>query len=124
MVCCGPKMVGLLSRGDMGPRGPCWHGWCPGKRLKELCGLPGAQTSRGAGEAQERGTPATQPAPMTQGRAVRGCFPGRVGGLGQPLLGGSGGGAERKKDTQTGPRVTSFMGQAKCNAKLFLFFFF
>lgn len=110
MVCCEPKMVGLLSRGDTRPRGFCTRGWFPCR------GCPGAQTRRGAGRPARglRRDHRAQSVPVTQGHAVRGCFRGRMGV----------GGVWVTEPHTDGLRVTSFMGQAKCNAKLFLFLFF
>lgn len=49
MVCCGPKMVGLLSRGDMGPQRPCWHDWCPGRGWRSCVGFQGHRPAREQG---------------------------------------------------------------------------
>lgn len=113
----------LVKRGHGAPE--ALLAWLvPWQRLEELCGLPGAQTSQGAGEAEERGTPATQPAPMTQGQAVRGCLPGRVGGLGQPLLGGQRG-AREKEGHADRPEGNFVYGssQMQCKVVFVLFFF-
>lgn len=77
----------LVKRGHGAPG--ALLAWLVPRQRPELCGLPGAQTSRGAGEAQERG------APGTTGPSSKGLPPRQGGEAWVSLFWGQGQGGQK-----------------------------